>query len=145
MKPEFIDDTLKLLKYFFCRFGESIFFYSTLQPLISDPETMAEATVRTFYIEGRDYRRSARWVASRHGHFTQMLWRDTNRIGIGVSIIPQPAGWGCMPPGRGQAWIFYVVLRYDPPGNRVISERSFDENVLPVENKDIQAVHCLAT
>nr|CAD2132712.1 unnamed protein product [Meloidogyne enterolobii] len=126
------------------RFGESLFFYSTLQPLISDPETMAEATVRTFYIEGRDYRRSARWVASRHGHFTQMLWRDTNRIGIGVSIIPQPAGWGCMPPGRGQAWIFYVVLRYDPPGNRVISQRSFDENVLPVENKDIQAVNCLA-
>ena len=106
---------------------------------------MAEATVRTFYIEGRDYRRSARWIAARHGHFTQMLWRDTNRIGIGVSIIPQPAGWGCMPPGRGQAWIFYVVLRYDPPGNRQISERSFDENVFPVENDDIQAVQCLAS
>ena len=79
--------------------------------------------MRTFYVEGRDYRRSGlRWDAVRHGHFTQMLWRGTQRLGVGVSLMTHPAGRGqCTPSAGGgrhrEAWLFYVVLRYEPAGN----------------------------
>jgi hypothetical protein len=116
--------------YFYCtsRFGESLFFYSSLEPLVTDADTLAEATVRTFYLEGRDYRRSggpAHWDSIRHGHFTQMLWRSTRRIGVGVSIRQGSANvidGQCWPSAGGhhrpqEAWLIYVVLRYEPPGN----------------------------
>ncbi len=40
----------------------------------------------------------------RSGHYTQMVWRKTKRVGCGKSITPDYAIWVCS---------------YDPPGNRI--------------------------
>lgn len=39
------------------------------------------------------------------GHYTQIVWRDTTRVGCGVGACP----------GGGEIW----VCNYDPPGNYV--------------------------
>lgn len=37
------------------------------------------------------------------GHYTQMVWRDTQKVGCGAALCPD----------KGQIW----VCNYDPPGN----------------------------
>ncbi|KAI3413904.1 hypothetical protein GPALN_011378 [Globodera pallida] len=119
--------------------GENLFYFSTLEPYLSTPETMAEAVMKSFYIEGRNYMRYA--FPSRPDpsayHYTQMLWRGSRRIGVGVSIQALPSGGGpCVPYAYGynspQAWMFYVDIRYDPIGNQAYPGNGYTENVLPL-------------
>ena len=44
------------------------------------------------------------------GHYTQLVWRDTQRVGCGVAECGNVAGFGA-----GSMW----VCNYDPPGNYV--------------------------
>jgi hypothetical protein len=46
------------------------------------------------------------------GHYTQIVWRTTLRIGCGKATCPA----GTSPFGNGQAWDLWVC-DYDPPGN----------------------------
>lgn len=44
------------------------------------------------------------------GHYTQVVWRDTSRVGCALQICDDVAGFG-----PGELW----VCEYDPPGNWV--------------------------
>jgi uncharacterized protein YkwD len=66
-----------------------------------------------WHAELRDYDFRAPGFSVQTGHFTQLVWRDTARLGCGVSRC-----------GGGELW----VCNYDPPGN---VERSYRTNVLP--------------
>jgi len=48
------------------------------------------------------------------GHFTQLIWKNSQYIGCGLA--------------KGNTWV-YVVCRYDPQGNMF---GAFEENVLPL-------------
>lgn len=44
------------------------------------------------------------------GHYTQVVWRDTSRVGCALQVCDDVAGFG-----PGELW----VCEYDPPGNWV--------------------------
>ena len=44
------------------------------------------------------------------GHYTQLVWRDTSRVGCALKVCDDVAGFGA-----GELW----VCEYDPPGNWV--------------------------
>ena len=52
----------------------------------------------------KDYNFSYGGFAMNTGHFTQLVWSSSRQLGVGVSQSTKT--------GR-----FYVVMKYDPPGN----------------------------
>ncbi len=52
------------------------------------------------------------------GHYTQMVWRNTQQLGCATQTCAGPPPWG----GGGQ-WLF-LVCRYSPPGN-IIGQRPY--------------------
>ena len=54
------------------------------------------------------------------GHFTQMIWKSTQKMGVGVALSPN---------GRE----VYIVANYYPAGN-IINHGYFEKNVLPVKH-----------
>ncbi|UJR08502.1 hypothetical protein I4U23_012768 [Adineta vaga] len=53
------------------------------------------------------------------GHFTQMVWQSTQKMGVGVALSND---------GRE----VYIVTNYYPPGN-IINQGYFERNVLPIK------------
>jgi len=51
------------------------------------------------------------------GHFTQMVWTTTNKLGMGIAM-------------NAAGTKVYVVAHYSPPGNFV---GAFTEHVLPLK------------
>jgi len=62
-----------------------------------------EPTV-SWYEESKGYRYDREPRDTESGHFTQLVWSDSTMLGVGVSRSAKT--------GR-----FYVVMKYDPPGN----------------------------
>lgn len=50
------------------------------------------------------------------GHFTQLVWKETTKIGVGYAYTK-----------HANRYKLYVVVHYSPPGN---VDESFQENVL---------------
>lgn len=71
-----------------------------------------------WYLENKFYDYSGKFDPS-IGHFTQMIWKGTKKIGLGFSLDDE---------GN-----FYVVANYFPAGNY---KNKFNENVLPVQTRD---------
>lgn len=67
--------------------------------------------VTSWYEECRGYRYDREPRDPQSGHFTQVVWADCRRLGVGVS---QSSATGK----------FYVVMKYDPPGNIIGSYTS---------------------
>lgn len=68
----------------------------------------------------------------RTGHFTQLVWKESQQIGIGISIV-QTTGRSrgpCFP--NGPAYMIYVCVKYDPAGNYETKE-AYKRNVLPLK------------
>uniref|UniRef100_A0A915CVF5 SCP domain-containing protein n=1 Tax=Ditylenchus dipsaci TaxID=166011 RepID=A0A915CVF5_9BILA len=114
------------------KFGENLFFFANSN-YFTDPKTMAEAAVHSFYMEARGYTYyNSRVDTYRHGHFTQLVWKSSRRIGVGVAIGAfGPGSGGACLPKRAGGYFLYVVVKYDPPGN-VQLPGQFESNVLPV-------------
>ena len=66
-----------------------------------------------------DYKHPA--YSEETGHFTQMIWRDTKRLGVGVALSAD---------GRE----VYFVTNYYPAGN-IINRGYFEKNVLSIKNQ----------
>lgn len=78
---------------------------------------LATATVELWESETSDYSYSSNGCAAgaQCGHYTQLVWRDTTRIGCGVADCDDVDGFG-----PGAIW----VCNYDPPGN-FVGERPY--------------------
>jgi len=63
-----------------------------------------EEPVSSWYDECRGYRYEVEPRETDTGHFTQLVWAASRHLGVGVSQSAKT--------GR-----FYVVMKYDPPGN----------------------------
>lgn len=88
-------------------------------------------TVQRWYQQHKDFDLDRPTLAATTGHFTQLVWRKTRRLGVGV------ARSDCGSNGSGGQ--YYVVANYDPPGN-VVGE--YRENVRPrVRNKQPRELH----
>ena len=69
-----------------------------------------------WYLENKFYDYTGNSFNSSIGHFTQMIWKDTKKVGFGFSLDDD---------GN-----FYVVANYFPAGNY---KNKFKENVIPVK------------
>jgi len=75
-------------------YGENLFYMS--QP--ADAQTVVDSWAS----ERSDYRHKTNRCSGVCGHYTQVVWRETNALGCGVARC-----------GQGEVW----VCNYDPPGN----------------------------
>jgi uncharacterized protein YkwD len=95
------------------KYGENLFWYSSARK----NRLAGSVAVKEWYDEVGKYDFDAARFSHDTGHFTQLVWKGTTRIGAArVS-------------GRGERWReSYVVVDFAPPGNVV---GAFKENVLP--------------
>lgn len=91
------------------KYGENIYMSSNVK--LSDSEAAIEAT-KLWYNENSKYSYGSGTFSSATGHFTQIVWKNSKYLGIGVARS-----------SRG----VYVCASYDPPGN-VIGQ--FQQNVV---------------
>src|SRR5262245_13379080 len=64
--------------------------------------------------EAADYDYASNRCSGVCGHYTQIVWRSSQRLGCGVAVCTTGSPWGSASPN----WTF-VVCDYDPPGNFV--------------------------
>jgi len=82
------------------------------------------APVDMWYKEVQQYDFANPGFSAGTGHFTQLVWRDTARVGCGMTRCPGSIfGWA---PEFGEALMY--SCRYAPPGNSGM----YVENVLPL-------------
>ena len=94
-------------------YGENLGYYRQSSGVI-DAAALAAKTVRGWYSEIKDYDFDKPGFSSRTGHFTQVVWKASTRIGCGAA---QAADGGV-----------YVVCNYQPPGN-MLPSANFSQNV----------------
>jgi len=76
--------------------GENLFFST-------EDESSAIDATREWYCEVDDYKRNPNVWTDAVGHFTQLVWKDTERVGFGIA--------------RGSDGWTRVVAQYQPCGN----------------------------
>jgi len=74
--------------------------------------------VQAWYKEIKDYKFDKPGFAHNTGHFTQVVWKGTKAVGVGIATTSEPDNKGF--------YKSYVVARYFPPGNYV---GQFESNV----------------
>ncbi|XP_070551654.1 uncharacterized protein [Ptychodera flava] len=99
----------------FEQFGENI----AMQALLGIERTTGYGFVKMFYDEIKFYDFKHPKFSYNTGHFTQLIWKDTKRIGCGSSLRYK------------KHWThFYIACEYYPPGNED-EESKFAFNVVP--------------
>lgn len=91
-------------------YGENLYCKFSSGHLILNGKEAVEA----WYSEIKDYKFSNPSFSNTTGHFTQVIWKHSKELGVGMAIK------------NGRA---FVVANYDPPGN---FQGKFSENVLPL-------------
>nr|XP_033817962.1 uncharacterized protein LOC117368424 [Geotrypetes seraphini] len=92
--------------------GENLFYkYSS-----SAREMSGQDPVESWYSEIKNYDFGRPGFHSNTGHFTQVVWKDSREVGIGMATN-----------GEG---LFFVVGQYNPAGN-ITNVGYFEKNVLP--------------
>ncbi|MEE6504709.1 hypothetical protein FKM82_005305, partial [Ascaphus truei] len=104
--------SIRTMKHSGWGYGENI--YWTNNPRICQPA--GNEVVDCWYNEIKDYDFNNPGYRSGTGHFTQVVWRGSTKLGVAVATD-----------GRGD---FFVVAQYNPPGN-VNTAAHFQSNVLP--------------
>jgi len=77
--------------------------------------------VTSWYMEISQYNFSNPGYSSATGHFTQVVWKNTLTLGMGL-------GWGLV---QSPFNAYYCVGQYSPPGNYATT-KEFIDNVLPL-------------
>ncbi|XP_037025047.1 pathogenesis-related protein 1-like [Bradysia coprophila] len=84
----------------------------------NDKETIVANAIKSFYSEIQYYDWNNPGFSSQTGHFTQVVWKASIEIGVGIATYPD-ANWGHRS---------VVSINYRPPGNYL---GQFEQNVLP--------------
>lgn len=79
----------------------------------------AKAAIKSWYDEIALHNFKRPKYSAATGHFTQMVWKDTKKLGVGVALSPD---------GRE----VYMVTNYYPAGN-ITNAGYFERNVLPAK------------
>ncbi|CAF2083199.1 unnamed protein product [Rotaria magnacalcarata] len=95
--------------------GENLYTKSSSQPLKN--ESLCKLATESWYDEIKEYDFDNPGSTSGTGHFTQVIWKESTNLGVGV-------GFG----NNGKRVV--VVCQYDPAGNVM---KQFEENVPPPE------------
>uniref|UniRef100_A0A8C5R882 SCP domain-containing protein n=1 Tax=Leptobrachium leishanense TaxID=445787 RepID=A0A8C5R882_9ANUR len=99
--------SLRSLKHSGTDHGENLFYkYSS---------STKELPVDSWYSEIKNYNFGNPGFAGNTGHFTQVVWKDSKEVGVGVATD-----------GKG---LFFVVGQYNPAGN-ITNHGYFEKNVL---------------
>lgn len=77
--------------------------------------------VESWYSEIKDYNWSRPGFSNSTGHFTQVVWKESTKLGVGVATDGNKA---------------FVVGQYRPAGNMNVKEY-FEKNVLPLGNIEL--------
>lgn len=89
--------------------GENLYVYYTTQPSVAT-DTLATSAVQAWYEEVADYDYADPGFSAATGHFTQVVWQGTTKLGCG-------AAQGAKTLNGRRYNAFYVVCHYAPPGN----------------------------
>ena len=99
-----------------------------------DPQDVYNVSATNWYLEVElyDFKKPERSKIEEIGHFTQMVWKSTKKLGCGRAACSKNN-----PFGKDGQWV-YVVCQYDPRGNILSANnndkyRYFKDNVLPPE------------
>ncbi|CAF3630373.1 unnamed protein product [Rotaria sp. Silwood1] len=95
--------------------GENLYTQSSTQSLRN--EHLGEIATKSWYDEIEDYDFDNPGYSSGTGHFTQVIWKQSTKLGVGVGFS-----------NNGRQVV--VVCQYGPEGNM---EGEFEENVPPPE------------
>ena len=98
---------MSMVSEFFCDQGMFLVKYGIIG---------ADAT-RNWYDEIKKYNFNRPGFTSATGHFTQLVWKGSNRIGVGFALTSDQR-------------TIYVVAQYAPPGNSG-SSNEYRKNVSP--------------
>ncbi|KAJ8388814.1 hypothetical protein AAFF_G00130470 [Aldrovandia affinis] len=102
--------SIKTLEHSDTKNGENLYYAWS-----SGPKNLTgKEAVDNWYSEIKDYNFSSPGFASNTGHFTQVVWKDTTEVGVGLATDGQTV---------------YVVGQYNPAGN-MSNEGYFKNNVL---------------
>ncbi|KAM3910853.1 uncharacterized protein RB166_019653 isoform 2-T5 [Leptodactylus fuscus] len=104
--------SIRTLKHSGTDHGENLYYkYSS-----STRELPGEEPVDSWYDEIKNYDFARPGFRSNTGHFTQVVWKDSKEVGVGIATD-----------GNG---LFFVVGQYNPAGN-ITNPGYFERNVLP--------------
>uniref|UniRef100_A0A672RWK4 SCP domain-containing protein n=1 Tax=Sinocyclocheilus grahami TaxID=75366 RepID=A0A672RWK4_SINGR len=98
--------SIKSLKHSNKDYGENLYYAWS--------SATKKLTVESWYCEIKDYNFSRPGFSSKTGHFTQVVWKDTKEVGIGLATDGNTT---------------FVVGQYLPAGN-ITNAGYFEENVL---------------
>uniref|UniRef100_A0A3P9MK36 SCP domain-containing protein n=1 Tax=Oryzias latipes TaxID=8090 RepID=A0A3P9MK36_ORYLA len=93
--------------------GENVFYKSGSPPV----KVTGKDAVDAWYSEIKDYNFKKSGSQSGTGHFTQVVWKESKELGLGMATDGRMA---------------FVVGQYRPPGN-FTNPGQFEANVLPKE------------
>jgi uncharacterized protein YkwD len=89
------------------QYGENIFASAGSVP-------DAQGVVDSWVSEKKDYDYASNSCSNVCGHYTQVVWAKSLKLGCGFSTCTQNSPFG----GSFSTW-YFVVCNYDPPGNFV--------------------------
>ncbi|XP_017340225.3 Golgi-associated plant pathogenesis-related protein 1 [Ictalurus punctatus] len=94
--------------------GENLYYFQSSAP----KKLTGEEPVDSWYSEIKDYDFSKPGFLSNTGHFTQVVWKSTKEVGVGLATDGNTV---------------FVVGQYKPAGN-IANPGFFQDNVLPAGN-----------
>lgn len=94
-----------------CKYGHSQGEYGENLFAQAGKVATAEEAVGAWAEEVTDYDYETGKCTGKCGHYTQIVWRDSSRVGCGVAFCKTGS------PFEGFTDWQYVVCNYDPPGN----------------------------
>uniref|UniRef100_A0A673K4L6 GLI pathogenesis-related 2 n=1 Tax=Sinocyclocheilus rhinocerous TaxID=307959 RepID=A0A673K4L6_9TELE len=100
-------------------YGENVYYAWSSATTISVPFANVSLAVESWYSEIKDYNFSRPGFTSKTGHFTQVVWKDTKEVGVGLATDGNTT---------------FVVGQYLPAGN-ISNAGYFERNVLPAGSK----------
>ncbi|MEA5619190.1 CAP family protein [Cronbergia sp. UHCC 0137] len=98
--------------------GENLYIWMSSSPTNTNTITSeADKAVNAWYNEIKDYNFQSPGFSSKTGHFTQVVWKSTSKLGCGIAS------------GKyNNMYARFVVCQYTTPGNFT---NAFPQNVLP--------------